>query len=275
MTLHIGTAGVPASCKKRDSISGIKRVKELGLDLMELEFVRGVKASPETARKIGRAAKDNNITLTTHAPYYVNLNSKDPQKIIASKKYILQSARIGNEARAKSVAVHPAYYGKDAPEKTYQTVKKHIMDVIRILKKEKNPIKIAFETTGKNTAFGNLDELIKMASEVSQLEVCIDFAHLHARSNGKYNTYDEITSIFKKIKKDLGKSALEKLHMHISGIAYSEKGEKHHLILKESDYNYKALVKALKSNKVGGYLISESPNLEGDALLIKKAIKSV
>jgi deoxyribonuclease-4 len=274
MTLHIGTAGVPVSCKKRDSISGIKRVKELGLDLMELEFVRGVKASPETARKIGQAAKDNDVILTAHAPYYINLNSNDPQKIIASKKYILQSARIGNEAGAKSVAVHPAYYGKDDPEKTYQLVKKHIMDVIRILKKEKNPIKIAFETTGKNTAFGNLDELIKMASEVSQLEVCIDFAHLHARSNGKYNTPEEINSIFKKTKKDLGKSALDKLHMHISGIAYSEKGEKHHLVLKESDYNYKALVKALKTNKVGGYLISESPNLEGDALLIQKTIKS-
>jgi len=275
MKLYIGTAGVPISSKKHDSISGIKRVKELGLDLMELEFVRGVKAKPETARKIGRMAKDHGVKLTVHAPYYINLNSGETEKIIASKKRILQSARIGNEAGANSVAIHPGYYGKDTPEQTYSTIKKHVADVIRILKKEKNSIKIAFETTGKNTAFGNIDELIKMASEVDQLEVCVDFAHLHARSNGKYNTLEEIDSVFKKIKKDIGKYALEKLHIHISGIEYSEKGEKNHLNLKESDYNYKVLAKALKTNKVGGFLISESPNIEGDALLMKKTISSV
>ena len=60
------------------------------------------------------------------------------------------------------------------------------------------------------------------------------------------------------------------MHMHITGIAYGEKGEKHHLTLEESDLKYKELLKALKDYNVKGVAISESPNIEEDAMMMKK-----
>jgi len=60
------------------------------------------------------------------------------------------------------------------------------------------------------------------------------------------------------------------MHIHISGIAYGEQGEIKHLNLRESDLNYIDLIKALKAYRVKGLVISESPNLEEDALLLQR-----
>jgi deoxyribonuclease IV len=99
---------------------------------------------------------------------------------------------------------------------------------------------------------------------------CVDFAHLHARTNGKYNSYDEFSEIFQKIEKKLGKRGLDNMHIHITGIAYGPKGEKHHLNLKESDFKYKELAKAFRDFRIKGVVTSESPNIEEDALMMQK-----
>lgn len=271
--LYIGTAGVPISARKRSSLGGIERVAELGLDAMELEFVRGIRMSPELARQAGTLAKKLGVVLTVHGPYYINLNSKDRSKLAASKRMVLDSARIGWLASARSVTFHPGYYGGMSPEEAFEQVKSAVIDILQRLKKEKIKIKISPETTGKVSAFGSFEELVKLAKEIDGLGLCIDFAHLHARTNGKLNSKEEWIWMFHHLKKQLGKDALKDLHMHISGIAYTEKGEKHHLNLPQSDLRYKELCAVLKKFKIGGILISESPNLEGDALLLKKILR--
>ena len=138
------------------------------------------------------------------------------------------------------------------------------------MKKENNNIWVRPETTGKETQFGNVDEILQLSQELDNVMPCVDFAHFHARTNGKYNTYKEFASILEAIEKKLGKKGLENMHMHITGIAYGPKGEKNHLTLKESDLKYRELLKALKDFKVKGIAISESPNIEEDALLMKK-----
>ncbi|MEK6948632.1 MAG: TIM barrel protein, partial [Nanoarchaeota archaeon] len=131
------------------------------------------------------------------------------------------------------------------------------------------------ETTGKETQFGNLDEILDLSAEFNNVMPCIDFAHFHARTNGKYNSYKEFSEILEKVEKKLGKKGLENMHIHITGIAYSEKGEKNHLNLEGSDLKYKELIKALKDFKVKGVMISESPNIEEDALLCKKVYEKI
>jgi len=124
-------------------------------------------------------------------------------------------------------------------------------------------------------SFNALIKSLRLSEEFENVMPTIDFAHLHARSNGKYNTYREFSEILEKIEKKLGKKGLDNMHIHITGIAYGEKGEKHHLNLKESDLKYKDLIKALKDFKVKGVAISESPNIEADALLVKKIYNKI
>ncbi len=261
-----GTAGVPISSKARDSVAGIERVKELGLGAMEVEFVRGVRMGEETARKVGKAAEENGIALSVHAPYFINLNSEEAEKREASRKRIWESLRIGEICGAEIVTFHPAYVGKSSREQCMQAVEEALGELLDKLEKEGMKIQLAPETTGKNSVFGSLEETLELCRRLKGLLPMPDFAHLHARCNGCLREKKDFVKLIEKIPpKYLGR-----LHMHASGINYSEKGERNHLEMEESDFNYKAMLEALKEKSVSGVIISESPNIEGDALRMKR-----
>jgi len=273
--LLFGTAGIPTSAKRSGTEEGIGEVRNLGLDAMELEFVRNINITKEKAPEVKKAAEKNNIVLTCHAPYFINLNSLEKAKLKASIARILNSARIANLCGAWSVTFHAGFYQKSTKEEAYKRIKDAIEEISQKLKQESNKIWIRPETTGKEMQFGNIDEILNLSNEFDNVMPCIDFAHFHARYNGKYNTYKEFCSILEEIEKELGEKGLENMHMHFAGIAYSAKGERNHLNLKESDLKYKELAKALKDFKVKGVAISESPNIEGDAILMKNTYDKV
>jgi len=268
--LLFGTAGIPLSTNPRTTADGIMHVRKLGLSAMELEFVHSVNITKEKAPEIKKTAEENNVVLTCHAPYFINLNSLEKEKITASIGRILNSARILNLCGGYSVCFHAGFYMGQNPKNVYDTIKRNLKEISSTLKKEGSNIWIRPETTGKETQFGNVDEILQLSQELDNVMPCVDFAHFHARTNGKYNTYKEFAGILENIEKKLGKEGLENMHIHITGIAYGEKGEKHHLTLKESDLKYMELLKALKDFKVKGVVVSESPNIEEDALLMQK-----
>lgn len=266
--LLFGTAGTPASSSKPDSISGIQRIRELGLDCMELEFVRGVRMGEDTASKVQAAASDRNVALSVHAPYYINLNSQEPDKVDASMERIFQSARIGGLCGARSVVFHPAFYQKDLPQQVYSTVRSRLESIIERMRSDGIDVVLRPETTGKATQFGNLDETIRLSSEVEGVLPCIDFSHLHARG-GEYNSYEEFGAVLQSLEDGLGRECLGNMHIHISGIEYGSKGERNHLVLQDSDLRYADLMHVFREYRIKGLVICESPNLEADAMLLK------
>lgn len=272
--LLFGPAGVPLSAKALSTTAGIERVVELGLGCMELEFVQGVKMSEANALIVGKLAKEKGIALSAHAPYFINLNAKEPEKIIASQKRILQTARIAHLCGARSIVFHAAFYLGDAPTEVYSKVKKYLQEIVSELRAENNRVWIRPETTGKNSQFGTLDEVIKLTAEIDGVAPCLDFAHGHART-GKFNSYEEFGEILKQVERELGRQSLDDIHIHVSGIAYGKHGESKHLNLKESDFNYVDFIRALVDYRVKGLVIAESPNLEEDALLLQETYYSI
>ncbi|MBL7055373.1 TIM barrel protein [Candidatus Woesearchaeota archaeon] len=267
--LLFGTAGIPIS-SEGPTAQGIADVKKLGLGAMELEFVHSVNVSEEKAPLVKEAAIKNKIVLTCHGSYYINLNSLEKEKVGASKKRILDAANRLNLCGGWSCCFHPGFYMKTTKEEAFDRVKKSIKELSKTLIKEKNDVWLRMETTGKGTQFGSLNEILRISSELDNVMPCIDFAHMHARTNGKYNSYDEFSSILQDVEKFLGKKGLQNMHIHLTGINYGEKGEKHHLTLDDSDLKYKELLKAFKDFNVKGVVISESPNIEKDSLMTKK-----
>lgn len=267
--LLFGTAGKPHSTPGESTTRAVERIAELGLDCMELEFVRGVQMKENMAVEVAKTASEYNIKLSAHAPYYINLNAREQEKISASKKRILDTARIAYICGARSVVVHTAFFMGDPSETAYPKIKQHLKETLDMIKQEGIDIVIRPEVMGKSSQFGNVDEIIRLCSELDSTAPCIDFAHNHAL-NGDMNTYEEFTGILSRIEAGLGRSALDNMHIHCSGIKYGPKGELKHLDLEESDFNYKELLRALKDTDVKGLLICESPNLEFDSLLMKK-----
>jgi len=268
--LLFGTGGVPISAQSRSTEAGIESIAELGLGCMEVEFVQGVKMSPEVAVSVGALAAKKNVVLTAHGPYFVNLNAVEPQKVHMSKERILQTARIAALFGARSITFHAAFYLKSTPAETYAVVKKQLQQVVNTLHKEGNRVMISPEITGKLSQFGTIEELLKLSSEIEGVLPCIDFSHWHART-GKANSYQEFSGILDQVERKLGRRGLDNMHIHLSGIAYGKKGEIKHLMLPESNLRYAELLKALKERKAKGVVICESvPYLEQDALLLQQ-----
>jgi len=273
--LLFGTGGVPLSAESRSTEAGIKRIAELGLGCMEVEFVQGVKMSPEVAVSLGELAARKKVVLTAHGPYAINLNAVEPQKVHMSKERILQTARIASLLGAKSITFHAAFYLEDTPAETYATVKKQLEEVMNTLRKEGNKVTISPEVSGKISQFGSLEEILKLSSEIDGVLPCIDFSHWHART-GKANSYQEFFDILDRVERKLGRRALDNMHIHLSGIAYGQKGEIKHLMLPDSDLRYAELLKALKDRRAKGVVICESvPYLEQDALLLQKTYREL
>ena len=273
--LLFGTGGVPVSAKLRSTEAGIERIAELSLGCMEVEFVQGVKMSPQVAASVGELAAKKKVALTAHGPYFVNLNAVERQKVHMSKERILQTARIAALFGARSITFHAAFYLKDTPAETYVVVKKHLQEVVNTLQKEGNKVTISPEVTGKASQFGTLEELLQLSSEIEGVLPCIDFSHWHART-GKANSYREFIGMLDQVEKKLGRRGLDNMHIHLSGIAYGNKGEIKHLMLPDSDFQYAELLKALKERKAKGVVICESmPYLENDALLLQQTYRAL
>jgi deoxyribonuclease-4 len=271
--LLFGTGGVPVSAKLRSTEAGIERIAELGLGCMEVEFVQGVKMSPEVAVSLGELAARKKEVLTAHGPYFINLNAVEPHKVHMSKERILQTARIAALFNARSITFHAAFYLKSTPAETYSVVKRHLEEIVNILRNEGNKVTISPEVSGKPSQFGTLEEILQLSSEIEGVAPCFDFSHWHART-GKANSYHEFLDILDQIEKKLGRQALDNMHIHLSGIAYGKKGEIKHLMLPDSDFQYLELLKALKERKAKGVFISESvPYLENDALLLQQTYR--
>lgn len=267
--LLFGTAGIPLSTPQREMLNGISHVRTLGLDAMEIEFVRNIHVSEEKAPLIKEAAQKNQVALTCHGQYWVNVNAQDQTTLQQSVQRILDASRRAFHAGAWSICYHLAYYMKEDKDKVYAKLKERVKPIVKQLQNEGNSIWLRPETGGKIHQFGDVDELVKLSQDVEQVLPCIDWAHHYARSLGNVNTKTQFAEILAKIEKGLGREALQNMHMHMEGIEFTKIGEKNHVNVDECPFRYDEVLKALKEFKVKGVLISESPNIEGDALRFK------
>ena len=272
--LYFGTGGVPISSPDKSTVGGIEHIAKIKLGAMEIEFVQGVKMGEGGARVVADVGRRLDVKLSAHAPYYINLNAREPDKIKASQSRLLQAAHIGWICGAQTVVFHAGFYMGDSPEQTYKTIKRNLEEVVSQLRRKGNKIWVRPEVTGKGTQFGTIEEVLNLSAELDGVAPAIDFAHWHARTD-KCNSYDEFIGVLKQVEQRLGKGALDDMHFHVSGIRFSSKGEIGHLNLKDADLNYRELLRALKDYKIKGLVICESPNLEEDALLMQETYESL
>lgn len=274
--LLFGTAGIPIAARGTGTAAGVKKVRELGLDAMELEFVQSINVTERMVPEVKQAAKDNNIVLTCHGQYFVNLSPVEPIKLPQSQKRMLDASVRMHELGGWSITWHTAFYLGRTKEQTYEIVKKNFKQVLKDVKDAGvENLWLRPETTGKETQWGDLKECIKLSQDLEGVLPCIDFAHLHARYNGINNSIPEWRAIMTELEKGLGRECLDNMHIQICSINYGPKGEKNHLNLDEGDLKWRDLLKVWKEFKIKGVVIAESPNIETDSLLLQKTWKAL
>ncbi len=269
-----GTGGVPSTVKSGDTLEGIADLKRLQLETLELEWVHGARLGLEKCDEIREASIKHGIALSVHAPYYINLAAMEPEKIMSSIGRIIESAVKGERAGATDIVFHPSYIMSRERAEVEKLTFETYAEVIKRFEALNLTVTLRPELTGKDSAYGRLDEVLRMSSEFPYTLPCIDWAHLHARTNGEWNSYDEWCIALKQIDAAIGdKGGLKRMHIHLSGINYTKAGERNHLPIEESDLQFRDLFKAMKEFDCGGRVICESPHevMHEDALLFKKA----
>ena len=251
---------------------GIRRARELGLDHLEMAWVNGVRMSDEAADRIAETARECDVTLTAHAPYYVNLCGAS-DVIERSLARLVETGRLGTRCGAASFCFHAGFYGTQAHEAADGRVREGLASLVASLKEIGSTTDVRTELTGKPTQAGSLDEVLAWCRAVPGVQPCVDFSHRYARAIGKHNTYEEFAATLAAIEDALGRGALERLHVHISGIQFGPKGERRHEPLRETAFRWKELLRALKDMKVSGWVVCESPEMEDDALLLQKTYR--
>jgi len=253
--IRFGPAGLGGG---KEAIANLMAYSKLGLKACEVAFTYGIYLNKEQAVEIGAAARKLGIQLSIHAPYWINLNSREKKKVEESKKRILDCCEIGHFLGADCVVFHPGFYNRFEKEESFQNIKKQLIEILKIIKDKKWKIEIAPETTGKLNVFGSVDEIARLVDETNCF-FCIDFAHILAREKKIDYKY-----IFSKPKD-------KKLHLHFSGIEYGEKGEKNHKLtdMKQAEELLKNIPKNVTT------VINESPNSVGDSVKMLELCKSM
>lgn len=273
LSFRFGTVGSPISTPSRPggSVGATMRCAELGLDGMELGWVRSVRISEKTCKLIKETAEEQGVALSVHAPYYINLNADD-EEWPKSRQRLMDAAHYGYLAGATDIVFHPGSYFERPPEEVLPIAIRRLQGCVEELRAAGNPVTLRPETMGKSAMLGSLEDTLSMSQEISGVQPCVDFAHLHARTgDGSMNSYAEWASALEAYGKALGEEALKSLHAHISGIVYTEKGEKEHVMLEEADLKLNGLLRALHDFNCRGRMLCESPVMEDDALKIRKA----
>ena len=246
-SLRIGPAGLGSV---KEACETLERYHKLGFRACEIAFTYGVYIkNKEDTEKIGRKAKELDISLSIHGPYYINLNSGKNETIEASKKRIIDCCEIGEILGASRVVFHPGYYG-DNKEDSLNVISENVREILKHIKEKKWKIKIAPETMGRVNVFGGLQE-IRGVVDASGCGYCIDFAHLLARD--KKVDYERVKEMFPE----------KEWHVHFSGIEYGEKGEKNHKKTEKDEW--KVLLENLPRDK-DITIINESPSMMDDCV---------
>lgn len=258
--LRFGTVGSPQTTPTSGTVAAIHHIRELGMDHLEIAWVQSVRVSDEMCAQIKAAGEARKITLSIHAPYFINLNSQTDDLMQKSDARLLAAARKGYLAGARDIVFHPGSYHNQPPEQVYERAKQKMIEITGILREEGVKVTLRPETMGKSAMFGTLDEVLQLSRDVPGVMPCIDWAHLHARQgDGTFNSYDEFADALKRVQKALGDDGMGKLHFHLSGIAYSAKGERNHVPLNEADLHYRELLQAFIDFNVGGTAAVEAP----------------
>jgi len=272
--LRFGPAGMPLALKGKKISEGISYLSKHNLNAIEVQFTRGVRIRKEDAIEAEKVSKEKNVLISCHAPYWINCCSPSKEKQVISDRNIMQSLRAAQLLNARIIVIHVGFYQKQTPQEAFDRAYDFLKTIVKKMKQEKIDVLLGLETTGKPSQFGSLDEILLLCKKLGKMvKPVIDFAHLHARENGKIKNKEDYKEVIDKIKKS-NPLLLTQMHCHFSEIEYTEKGERYHLVLgTKNSPPFKPLAELIKEKNYKFTIICESPNLDLDALKMQDMCK--
>lgn len=280
--IRFGPSGNSASFYEQGYKSSVDMpgwLVSMGLNAYEYQCNKGVKVGDETAEKIGNEARKNDIFLSIHAPYYINMASPEEEKRMNSKRYIMETMVLARKMGAKRVVVHTGSYSKVDKKWALDTAISLLGDILREVDAEGlGDISICPEVLGKQNQLGSLEEIIEMCKIDERLIPTVDFGHIHARSLGGLNSVKDFELVIEKIENSLGFERIKNLHCHFSRVEFTKAGEKKHWTIDDTQYGpeFEHLAQIIVKKGMEPVIICESRDyMAEDALKLKDIYEKI
>ncbi|MEM2103474.1 MAG: TIM barrel protein [Candidatus Bathyarchaeia archaeon] len=279
---RFGPAGIPPTFKAlKATLADVPRLlRDEGLDAFEYQAVRwGTKPQirKEEAEKFGSRARENDVLLSLHGSYFINLCG-EKESMEADKNRLIACAKAAQWMGAYIVVFHPGFYGKKPPREALANCLKSMKDVVEELRALGiSNVKLGPETMGKPSQFGSLEEVLALCENVEQTQPVIDWAHLHAREQGFFKTSKHFCQVLETIESRLGVEAVRDMHCHFTKVEFTDKGERRHHVMDEVGYgpDFEILAKVIADFKLKPVIISESPILDIDAIKMRDILRKM
>ena len=279
---RFGPAGVPPLFRILGAkLPDVPRLlREEGLDAFEYEAVRWgqqPQVRQEEAEGLGFEARKNDVTLSLHGSYYVNLCGRK-EVVEASKRRLIACATAAQWMGAYVVVFHPGFYGRAEKSEAFSScVKalKEIRDAMVSLGIEN--VKLGPETMGKHVQLGSLDEVLTLCETVERVQLVIDWGHLHARGAGRFGKVEDFRAVVEEVERRLGTEAARDMHCHFTKIEFTHRGERRHHVLDEADFgpDFRLLAEVIAEFKLRPVVICETPLLDVDARKLRDTLREV
>ncbi len=286
MSLRLGPAGVPLSCKGRTIVEGMDDITALGLETMEIQTVRSVQPKHfDQYWQAGTLSHKTGFEMNLHGPYYAELlgDKRERGRSLAKMEASIQAAKVIN---ARHIVFHVGPYmsysrGKDANEQVANVFAGIVERVHELWGDEEleedhvafpwlnedTPALVGIETSGRQELWGDLDEVLEVTNHVEGTIPVLNMAHIHARGHGRLRTSEDYGELFDEVRERLGGKSF---YCHFSGIEHRMGNALHYTQIKKSDLNFEPFAEFLAED--GDWLditiISDSPLLEHDAMFM-------
>ncbi len=280
---RFGPAGVPPMFRMMGAkIADVpKLLRAEGLDALEYEAVRWGQAPQikrEDAEALGVEAKRNDVLLSLHGSYFINL-AGEQAVVEASKRRVIACATAAEWMGAYVMVFHAGFYGRNGKTETYKKTVESLRDVIKTLNANGiEKVKLGPETMGRHAQFGTIDEILEVCQEVERTQLVIDWSHLHARTGGGLRSVEDFRNIALKAEEKLGTEAMRNMHCHFSKIEYTYKaGERRHHVLDAAEYGpeFEKLAEVIVELGMRPTIICETPILDVDARKMQEILRKV
>lgn len=269
-TIRIGPGGIPLSCKGRTIKDGVIYTRNLELDAIQVQFVRGIRTTEEEALEVGRVAREANVEVHVHAPYYTNL-AGDESNVERAFEKIIAAGALADSMGAKTLAVHAGLYDDGGADATLPLIVQSMKEILEAFKENGIKVRLGLECSGKQALFGTIEEIVEVCKQVPDIVPILDFAHIHARTNGGLQTAEDFARVF-----DLVQTLGNKEHLiHFTGVLYENGSERHHIPIKKGDLRFEPLIETILDRELDVTIVSHSPILEHDAMYMKIVLDRV
>jgi deoxyribonuclease IV len=254
--LHFGPARVPT---RESPEAAVGSLLEHGFSACEIDFEGRFWMSYEFAEELGDRARAHDIVLSVHAPIAGFMgHAERGKKLNMAVGMLDHSAGIAKACGAEVVVFHPGFLLGRTREEAIDSVCEQLGELRERLAAKGRDVPFGVEVMGRVRELGSVDDVVEISRRLGWVRPVLDFAHMHATSDGAFTSVGPFTAALAQVDAVLEPGA--PFHIHFSDIQFANRNETKHLPYGEGTLRAEPLAEALRGFERPATVISEAPD---------------